>query len=134
MAQSSEGFTWFKNSEALLDKSSGSGHPQAFLRTRYNSIAAQQLGEDGRILPDAVFAEGALIVKELYENSSTLSRYAVLYKSSGNEDADVNGWVWGYINADGNVAVSASEKGAACSGCHSQSESIDNMLMNKFFE
>lgn len=134
MAQETTGFTWFKNSDALLAKSSGSGHSFAFLRTRYNSIAAQHLDADGRILPDAAFAEGALIVKELYENESTLSRYAVLYKSSGSEDADANGWVWGYINASGNVAVSATEKGAACISCHSQSESIDYMLMNKFFE
>ncbi len=42
--------------------------------------------------------------------ASTLSRYAVLYKSTGHADADANGWVWGYINADGTVAVSASEK------------------------
>ena len=40
MAIATSGFTWFKNSNSLLDKSSGSGHPQPFLRTRYNTIAA----------------------------------------------------------------------------------------------
>lgn len=133
MAQTTYGFIWFKNAESLLDRSSGSGHSHALLRTRYNTIAAQHLGEDGLILPNTAFGEGSVIVKELYENSNTLSRYAVLYKSSGNEDADSNGWVWGYINVDGTVAVSATDKGAACMSCHSQSENIDYMLMNKFF-
>ena len=81
----------------------------------------------------AAFPDGSLIVKELYEDASTLARYAVLYKSTGHADADVNGWVWGYINEDETVAVPASEKGSQCIGCHSQEGSIDYVLMNKFF-
>lgn len=45
-----------------------------------------------------------LIVKELYENSSELSRYAILLKKSDSPFADDKGWVWGYINANGKVA------------------------------
>ncbi|MDP4630704.1 MAG: cytochrome P460 family protein [Flavobacteriales bacterium] len=133
MAQSTSGFTWFKNSSSLLDKSSGSGHSFPFLRTRYNSIAASKLDSDGNIMADAIFPEGSLIVKELYQNSTTLGRYAILYKKSESADADTNGWVWGYINADGSVASAASNKGSSCSGCHSQSDNIDYMLMNKYF-
>ena len=58
MAQSTSGFTWFKNSSSLLDKSSGSGHSFPFLRTRYNSIAASKLDSDGNIMADAIFPEG----------------------------------------------------------------------------
>lgn len=133
MAKSTDGFSWYKNSETLLNKSSGSGHPQPFLRTRYNSIAALQLDMEGKIIAGTDFPEGSLIVKELYDDASTLGRYAILYKQANNPDADANGWVWGYINANGVVAASASEKGSSCISCHSQAENIDYMLMNKYF-
>jgi hypothetical protein len=133
MANSASGFTWYKNSDALLDKSSGSGHNQPFLRTRYNSVAAAELDSAGKVMEGTVFPDGSLVVKELINSSSTLDRYAILYKKPGHQDADANGWVWGYINADGSVAVSASEKGSSCSGCHLQDGNIDYMLMNKFF-
>lgn len=133
MALSTSGFTWFGNSDALLDKSSGSGHSQPFLRTRYNIIAAASLDTAGRIIPGTVFAEGSFIVKELYDNPSTLARYAILYRNSGSADADAKGWVWGYVNSDGSVAEPASAKGSACMSCHSQADNIDYMLMNKYF-
>ncbi len=128
------GFVWFKKTDALLNKSSGSAHPQSFLRTRYNSIAASKLDAAGKIISGATFPEGSLVVKELYENSTKLSRYAILYKKSDSPDADAKGWVWGYINADGGVAEAASNKGRSCISCHSQSGNIDYMLMNKFFQ
>jgi hypothetical protein len=133
MARETNGFTWYKNSSDLLDKSSGSGHPQPFLRTRYNTAAAEQLDSAGMVKNGAVFADGSFVVKELIDNSSNIERYAILYKKGGDPNADANGWVWGYIDADGNVAVPASEKGAACIGCHQQDGNIDYMLMNKFF-
>lgn len=133
MSKETNGFVWYKNSSALLDKSSGSAHPQALLRTRYNAIAATQLNSDGKVDSNAVFPEGSLIVKELFDNPTTLGRYAILYKNSESADADAKGWVWGYINADGEVSASASMKGSSCINCHSQANNIDYMLMNKFF-
>jgi hypothetical protein len=133
MAKNTDGFRWYKNSNALLDMSNGSGHSQPYLKTRYNSIAAKSLDNNGKINSNAVFEDGSVIVKELYSNTTTLYRYAVLYKKPDLPEADANGWVWGYINADGNVAVSAKEKGSACINCHLQSENIDYMLMNKYF-
>lgn len=133
MAKQTNGFTWYKNNDMLLDKSSGSGHPQAFLKTRYNTIASSMLDTNGKIALNAAFPEGSLIVKELYSNTSTLDRYAILYKNTSNENADTKGWVWGYINADGSVAESSTNKGESCIGCHSQTGQIDYMLMNKFF-
>lgn len=134
MAKISTGSVWFKNSSALLKKSSGSAHPQPFLRTRYNSIAAAKLDLAGKIMVGTTFPEGSLIVKELYDNTTTLGRYAVLYKKSGSAEADSKGWVWGYINADGSVAEPASNKGSGCISCHSQADNIDYMLMNKYFQ
>lgn len=127
------GVYWYKNSSSLFNKSEGSGHPQPFLRTRYNSIAATKLDSNGKIMTGAKFPEGSLIVKELYDNQTTLGRYAILYKNSGSADADAKGWVWGYLSADGKVAEAASNKGTSCIGCHSQADNIDYMLMNKYF-
>lgn len=133
MARETSGFMWYKNSSALLNKSSGSGHSQPLLRTRFNSIASAKLDANGKIISGSFFADGSLIVKELNDNASTLARYAILYKKAGHADADSKGWVWGYMNADGSVAEPASNKGSACNSCHSQTDNIDYMLMNKYF-
>jgi len=133
MSKPTSGFTWYKNSSSLLNKSSGSAHPQPYLRTRYNSVAATQLDSNGKIIAASIFPDGSLIVKELFDNATTLARYAILYKKSDSPDADAKGWVWGYINANGNVVDAASNKGSSCISCHSQTDNIDYMLMNKYF-
>jgi hypothetical protein len=133
MAMVSSGFTWYKHSGDFLDKSSGSGHPFPILRTRFNEIAATQLDSVGKISASAVFPEGSLIVKELAESDEVVVRYAILYKDSNHNDADANGWVWGYVNLDGTVSSPAANKGGSCIGCHTQEGNIEYMLMNKFF-
>lgn len=133
MSKSTDRFIWFKNTDVLLNKSSGSAHSQSFLRTRYNSTAATKLDGAGRIMNGASFPEGSLIVKELFQNQSTLVQYAILYKKSDSPDADAKGWVWGYIKSDGAIVQSASQKGNGCISCHSQNGNIDYMLMNKYF-
>lgn len=132
MAVQNNVFTWYKFSDKLLPKSSGSAHPQAFLRTRYNLIANMNL-DAGKVKNTGYFLPGSLIVKELYSANNVLERYAILYKNPASSDADANGWVWGYINKDGSVAESSSKKGSSCIGCHSQSGNLDYTLMNKFF-
>jgi hypothetical protein len=132
MSEETAGFTWYKNSDAWLPASTGTGHNYSSLRTRYNAIAATQLDGDGKVMANASFPEESLIVKEL-SNESTVERYAILYKKSDSEHADSRGWVWGYINSDGTVATTAEDKGAICTGCHLQPDNIDYMLMNKFF-
>jgi len=133
LAQNTSGFSWFANSSIFLDKSAGSGHSNPKLRTRFNEIAAQMLDSNGRVLGTAQFLEGAVIVKELYDSSNKLERYAILLKEQNNEFADAKGWVWGYIDANGSVSEMAENKGKSCTGCHSQQGSIDYTLMNKFF-
>jgi hypothetical protein len=132
LARQASGFTWYKNSAAFLNKSSGSGHNFSFLRTRYNTTAATMLDSTGKIKTNAAFPEGSLIVKEL-SNGSTAERYAILLKRTGHESADEKGWVWGYINSNETIADAASNRGGGCKGCHSQADNIDYMLMNKFF-
>lgn len=132
-ALETSGFTWYKNSDALLQSSSLSGHAEDFLRTRYNDTAATKLASDGTVMSGITFPEGSLIVKELYTNNTDISTYAILYKKSNHTDADADGWVWGYLNADGSVKSAASNKGSSCRGCHGQSGSIDFTLMNKAY-
>lgn len=133
MAEKKDGFVWYKNSEEYLDKSSGTGHSNPLLRTRYNAIAAAMLDSNGRIMEGVNFPEGALIVKELYDSNKKLERYAILYKNATSPDADAKGWVWGYINSNNTSAAPASQKGKSCISCHSQENNIDYMLMNKYF-
>lgn len=133
MAQETAGFTWYKNSGDALPKSNGSGHSEPLLRTRYNTTAATKLDGNGKVMDGITFPESSLIVKELLNSDESVSLYAILYKQASNEDADADGWVWGYIRPSGEAAISATEKGSGCRGCHSQNESIDFTLMNKYF-
>ena len=133
MSNSTSGFVWYKNTDQFLPKSSGSGHNYPKLRTRFNAIAAQMLDSVGKVQSGISFPEGALIVKELINDDNSLARYAILFKDSDHQYADAQGWVWGYINSDESVAISAVDKGDACISCHQQSENIDYVLMNKFF-
>jgi len=133
LAKETSGFTWYKNSDEFLERSSESGHSQPYLRTRYNPVSDGVTGTDGKVIPGSVFPDGSLIVKELYDNSKTLETYAILYKKYKHQDADENGWVWGYLEADGTVIETASNKGRACIDCHDQDENTDRTLMNKFF-
>lgn len=133
-AKSNEGFVWFKYSSVALQKTTGSGHSQPLLKTRYNLIAAQQLDSVGRIKTNFDFKEDAMVVKELLDNNGNVEIYAVLYKNSKHPNADSKGWVWGYYNKDGTARISSSLKGKDCSGCHSQNGNKDYMLMNKYYQ
>lgn len=132
MAQETSELTWYKNNDALLDKSPGSSHPQAQLRVGYNSTAVSVLDENYEIVEGTVFPEGSFIAKELWQDGA-IERWAMMWKQPSNEFADANGWVWGYINDDESVAEPASNKGEACISCHSQSGHIDMTLMNLYF-
>lgn len=133
MALQTDGYTWFKNTNAALAKSSGSGHSEPYLRTRFNNIASTKLDSNGRVMNGTTFPNGSVIVKELLNGDQSIARYAILFKDPTNEYADANGWVWGYVFPGGKVAASATERGGACIGCHSQSGNIDYVLMNKFY-
>lgn len=128
------GVTYYKNDSTPLAKSSGSGHSQPFLLTYYDfSIASKNLDGNGKVKAGSKFEEGSLVVKKLLNSNKIIDRYAIMYKQTGHIDADENGWVWGYINADKSIAEKASNKGVACKSCHGQSGNIDFTLQNKFF-
>jgi hypothetical protein len=126
-------FRYYKDNDSLYAKTSGSGHNFPFLKTKYNTIAASQLDSEGNLLSNATFPEESFIVKELYSDSTTIDVYAVMYKNSGNANADANGWIWAYVNADKSIGFESSRKGVGCISCHSQTGNLDYMLMNKFY-
>lgn len=130
LGRKTDGFVWYKNSSEQLNSSSLSGHAEPKQRTRYNQIAATVLDSNYKIMENAVFPDGSLIVKELYKSNGNLSTYAMLYKKSSQAEADQDGWVWGYFEDDGDVRSPASDKGTSCRGCHSQTGAIDFNLMN----
>lgn len=135
LARATTGFTWFGHDAALRPKSSGSGHGEAFLRTRYDATAATQLDHaTGRVRAGAVFGTGSLIVKELHQTATGgISQYAVMQRNPTNPNAAPNGWVWAEFNPDGSVSLSSASKGSGCTGCHGQAGHVDATLMNKFF-
>ncbi len=132
-ARGSEASVWYRFDDDLLPRSSGSGHNEAFLRTRFNDVAASILDENGKVMEDTLFPNGSLIVKELWLDENTLGTYAVLLKRAGTQGADADGWVWGYVRANGEVRESAINAGNACRSCHGQTGHIDRTLMNAYF-
>ena len=126
LARAPSGWTYYRNQPATLTRSSGSGHTESHLRTRYNEVAATQLDADGKVRGNAAFADSSLIVKELIAGG-TLNRYAVMMKMRGSENAS-SGWLWAYYRPDGSTVISITNQGTACTGCHSTG--IDYTRMN----
>ncbi len=133
LTKPTDGYVYYKNSKTITDKSDGSGHTDARLLTRFNSIAAAYLDTDGKVKAGSVFADGSLIVKDLYNKKDKLQGYAIMLKNSKSSNADKNGWVWAVFNEDGKVKHSVSKKGDGCMGCHAGGGNIDGSLMNVSF-
>lgn len=127
------GFTYYKKSNAIVNKTAGSGHSDAKLATRFNSEASQSLDADGKVKSGALFADNALIVKELYDKNDKATGYAIMYKKTGDANADSKGWLWAVYSTDGTVKQSITKKGSGCVSCHSGNGNIDNSLMNVSF-
>ena len=125
------GYVWYKNSDQLLQKGNSTGHQEAFLRTKFNAIAATMLNDTFKVKENAIFPDGSVIIKELHSSMSQLSTYAIMYKNSSSVYADATGWVWGYYRPGGEVRQSAENKGIECRSCHLQNGNIDLTLMNK---
>lgn len=127
LGKSSAGFIFYKHSTDTIAKGGNSGHPDAKLRTRYNSTAAKHLDANGKVTAGTIFPDSSLIVKELYTNN-TLTTYVFLFKKKGDINADANGWVWAETSPSGSTLYAASKKGAGCIGCHGTG--IDYTRMN----
>lgn len=129
-AKQTSGYTWYKKSDALLGRTSKSGHTEAFMRTRYNATAAMMLDANGKVKDGAVFAEGSIITKELINADRSVNGYALMIKRKSDPNADADGWVWGYVTAAGAERHPLTSKGNGCIACHSIAGHIDRTLMN----
>lgn len=127
LARAGSGWTYYRNRPDTLLRSTGSGHTEARLRTRYNARAAALLDANGKVRAGASFPDSALIVKELIIGA-TLSRYAVMFKLRGSSNADAGGWLWAYFAPDGSTQIGIAGRGASCTGCHRSG--IDFTRMN----
>jgi hypothetical protein len=129
-AKITTGTVWYKNSDAFLGRTAKSGHPQPFMRTRYNAIAAAQLDASGKVKAGTTFPEGSVLTKDLVNTDKTLFGYALMWKRKSDPNADKDGWVWSELTSSGGVLIGISQKGSACISCHSNSGQIDKTLMN----
>ncbi len=126
LARAPAGWTYYRGRPDTLMRSTGSGHADARLRTRYNARAATQLDAAGKVRASASFPDSSLIVKELISGSA-VSRYAVMMKMRGSANAG-GGWLWAYYRPNGDTEISIAARGAACTACHGSG--IDLTRMN----
>jgi len=109
-----------------LMRAGNSAHPDRIF-VRYNPVAASQLDDQGRIRPEADFADSSLIVKDVFTGSDrTVIAYMLKMRSASN--AGPGGWIWAETLDDGTPFISASTRGAGCAPCHSIG--IDYTRMN----
>jgi hypothetical protein len=119
-------WTWYKLSADTLSPASDSPH-LARLRTRYNSIAATALDGTGRVAAGTIFADGALIVKEIYKDGA-LAALAVMIKATGDPNAGHGAWLWAEYSAGGGVLHALASSGETCHACHLPG--LDHTRMN----
>jgi hypothetical protein len=129
-AQKKDGFVFYNLSTEYLESPKQAGHKSTYIRTKYNDIAAAMLDEKGLIISGVTFPDGSLIVNEMYTTKGEADKYAVMFKDPKNENADANGWVWSYFNADKTIIEPSSRKGTSCLACHSNG---NNTLMSNYF-
>ena len=101
-------------SDGILTASSAH---QPLIRVRLNAMAAAAL-QNGRLPSGAEFPDGSVIFKEVLSNSRQADVFAVMYKDRSNANAG-NGWLWAEYRPGGDVVFSITNRGNACTACHS---------------
>ena len=103
---------------------------QPLIRVRLNATAAGAL-QNGRLPAGTSFPDGSVIFKEVLSSSRTASVYAVMYKERANVLAG-GGWLWAELRPDGSAEYSITNRGSACTGCHSLADGSRNDLVRIF--
>jgi len=106
-------------------RSAKGGSPHGSFKLKFNSIAAAQLGADGKLPAGEKFKDGALIVKEIYSGSE-VALYAVMKKDEPHKYS-ASGWLWAEYKPDGKTEVNITEQGTPCVSCHSTAPNRDLM-------
>lgn len=104
---------------------SGTNGPHGTFKLRFNSIANQSLGADGKLPTGAKFPEGSFVVKDIYSGGS-LNLYAYMYKKNGT-------WLWGEIRPNKEVVYSVNTDPSVCVNCHNQSGNRDLVVTFKYY-
>jgi hypothetical protein len=107
------GFEYYQGGNTLMPASAS---PHGNFKLRFNIQALSSLDASGELPEGGTFAEGSVIVKEVYVNNQ-LDIYAVMKKASS-DAASGNGWLWSEYTPDGSVHISIAAKGSACISCH----------------
>lgn len=103
---------------------------QPLIRVVLNAVAAGAL-QNGRLPPGTAFPDGSVIFKEVLSSSRVVSVDAVMYKDRTNTNAG-NGWLWAEYRPDGGVDFSMTNRGSACTGCHSLAQGPQNDFVRIF--
>ena len=115
---------FYQNKDSILSPAGSS--PHGSFKLKFNSIAVNQFGADGKLPAGGEFKDGSLIVKEVY-TGGVLSLYAMMKKDSKSKFAG-NGWLWAEYKPDGETVFSAGKKGDGCISCHSSGTHRDLTL------
>jgi hypothetical protein len=110
---------------------SGTSAHQPLVRVSMNATALSVL-QDGRLPAGSAFPIGSVIFKEvLASEAGAASIYTIMLKDPTNPLSG-NGWVWAEYRPDGGVAYSATNRGGACTSCHSLAQGSRNDYVRTF--
>lgn len=109
-------WAFYRFSQDTLDAAGNSPHGGR-IRTRYNMLAQASLDSVGKVDAGKAFADGSMIVKEIYFEGH-LTSLAVMYKQLEDPNAGHGGWLWGEYGPGGGVIQSVTTDGSTCHDCH----------------
>lgn len=112
------GFRYYRDDTTVHHTTPQSAHG-GYFRVRFNAIALSALTDHGKLPPGGSFPDGALVVKELHNDSTgtQLHGYAIMEKMPS-DTSQADGWIWAEVNTAG-IGYQIHNKGAGCTGCHS---------------
>lgn len=101
------------NNDLLVVSTTNKLSMQSSFRIKMNRIASNSFLSGKK----NDFPLNSMIVREALNDNGIVTGYDIMYRSS----SDINsafGWVWTRADGNGNVLISANEKGAQCQSCH----------------
>jgi len=125
------GYALFPNAEAVTRGTlNGSDAHQPMVRVSLNAKAMSAL-QNGKLPSGTRFPNGSVVFKEIRSSGGSTMVYTVLYKDSTNTAAG-QGWLWAEFNPNGSVAYSITNRGSACTSCHSREQGPQNDFVRTF--
>ena len=124
-------YSLFPNAEAVTAGTlNGSTAHRPMVRVSLNPTAAGAL-QNGKLPPGARFPNGSVIFKDVRTSGGATTVYTVMYKDVTNPLAS-NGWLWAEYSQTGSVVYSITNRGGACTGCHSLEQGPQNDFVRTF--